>query len=129
MNSDIIFNRWGEPIVESDGKLHIGNMDSMRDWGHVIDYVKAMHLIISAKEAKDYIIATGKLHSVRDFIKAAFDHVGINDWENHVVIDDRFYRPAEKTNLVGDISKISNELGWQPKIKFKKLVELMFEEI
>jgi GDPmannose 4,6-dehydratase len=107
-------------------KLHMGNLDAERDWGFAGDYVEAMWLMLQQKQADDYVIATGKAHSVRDLCEAAFDHVGLN-WKQHVVIDKRFIRPAEVAHLRGDSSKARKKLGWKPKVDFRGLVDMMVD--
>ncbi|MDD4050787.1 MAG: GDP-mannose 4,6-dehydratase [candidate division Zixibacteria bacterium] len=107
-------------------KLMLGNLDAKRDWGFAGDYVRAMWLMTQQKEAGDYVIATGVSHSVRDFVMAAFGHVGL-DWEKHVGTDPRYMRPAEVDFLVGDASKAREVLGWQPEVDFKGLVRMMVD--
>lgn len=107
-------------------KLYLGNLDARRDWGHAIDYVRAMWLILQADKPEDYVIATGESHSVREFLDEAFGHLDL-DWKEHVEIDSRYYRPAEVDLLVGDASKARRLLGWEPTIGFKELVKLMIE--
>jgi len=107
-------------------KLHMGNLDAERDWGFAGDYVEAMWLMLQQKQADDYVIATGKAHSVRELCEAAFDHVGLN-WKKHVVIDKRFIRPAEVTHLLGDSRKARKKLGWKPKVDFRGLVDMMVD--
>ncbi len=107
-------------------KLYLGNLDARRDWGHAVDYVRAMWLMIQADEPDDYVIATGESHSVRDFLDQAFGYLDL-DWKEHVDIDPRYYRPAEVDVLMGDASKARRVLGWEPTISFKELVTLMVE--
>ena len=107
-------------------KLYLGNLDARRDWGYAADYVEAMWLMMQAKEADDYVIATGVTHSVRDFLDAAFGHLDL-DWQDHVEIDPRYYRPAEVDLLQGDASKARQLLGWQPKVSFLEMVKLMVD--
>ena len=107
-------------------ELKLGNLDAKRDWGYAGDYVKAMWLMLQQKKPDDYVIATNETHSVREFVSQAFDYVGLN-WKDYVVIDKRFYRPAEINLLKGDYSKGKRILGWEPKIKFKELVKLMMD--
>src|SRR3954449_6222486 len=92
-------------------ELRIGNLEAKRDWGHAADYVRAMHLMLQQPQPDDYVVASGEAHSVREFCERAFDQVGL-DYKKYVVQDDRFYRPAEVDQLVGDASKI-RQLGWQ----------------
>jgi GDPmannose 4,6-dehydratase len=105
-------------------ELRLGNLDAQRDWGFAGDYVRAMWLMLQQERADDYVIATGRTHAVRDFVRLAFAAVDL-DWERYVVVDPRYYRPAEVDLLVGDPSKALRELGWSPKISFEQLVEQM----
>jgi len=107
-------------------ELRLGNLDAERDWGYAGDYVDAMWRMLQHDIADDFVIATGKTHSVRDFCKAAFSIVDL-DWEEFVVIDPQYYRPAEVDQLVGDYSKARAELGWEPKVGFEELVARMVE--
>ena len=107
-------------------KLYLGNLDARRDWGYAADYVEAMWLMMQAEEADDYVIATGVTHSVKDFLDAAFGHLDL-DWNDHVEIDPRYYRPAEVDLLQGDASKARQLLGWQPKVSFPEMVKLMVD--
>jgi GDPmannose 4,6-dehydratase len=105
----------------------LGNLDAERDWGFAGDYVEAMWLMLQQPRADDYVIATGEAHSIRDFLDAAFAHVGIADWTPHVRQDERFMRPAEVDHLIGDASKAREVLGWKPRVSFPELVALMVE--
>ena len=105
-------------------ELRLGNLDAQRDWGFAGDYVRAMWLMLQQDEADDYVIATGRTHAVRDFVRLAFAAADL-EWEKYVVVDPRFYRPAEVDLLVGDASKARRELGWQPQTSFEELVEQM----
>ncbi len=107
--------------------LAVGNMDVSRDWGFAGDYVHAMWLMLQQDEPDDYVIATGKSHSVRDLQEIAFRHVGIDDWRPYVVQDQRFFRPADVSLLTGDASKAHDELGWYPQVDFQKLIEIMVD--
>jgi GDPmannose 4,6-dehydratase len=107
-------------------ELALGNLDAERDWGYARDYVEAMWLMLQQDEPDDYVIATGKTHSVRELVNRAFDHVGL-DPDKHVRIDPRFLRPAEVEHLVGDYSKARERLGWEPRTSFEDLVDLMVE--
>lgn len=106
--------------------VRIGNLEAKRDWGFAGDYVKAMWLMLQKDKPDDYLICTGKAHSVKDVAEIAFKYVGLN-WENHVVIDKTFYRPAEINTLRGDYSKAKRELGWRPTVKFQDLIKMMVE--
>lgn len=105
-------------------KLYLGNLEAKRDWGYAKEYVEAMWLMLQQSEANDYIIATGESHSVKEFLAEAFSYVGLN-WQEHVEIDPRYYRPAEVDVLLGDPSKAERKLRWKPKTGFKELVRLM----
>lgn len=107
-------------------KLALGNLDARRDWGYAKDYVRAMWLMLQHNEADDFVIGTGETKSVREFCIAAFSHVGLN-YEDYVVQDPRFYRPAEVDLLVSDPSKAEKILGWTPTVRFEELVSLMVE--
>ena len=105
--------------------ISLGNLDARRDWGYAPDYVEAMWKILQNDKPTDYVIATGKDYSVKDFLKIAFEVVGISDWNKHVVIDQKFYRPAEVDVLRGDYSKANKELGWEPKTSLEEMIKKM----
>lgn len=107
-------------------ELRLGNLDAQRDWGWAPDFVRAMWLMLQQPEPDDYVIATGETHSVREFCQIAFAHVGL-DWEGHVVLDDRFVRPAEVDLLIGDPSKAREKLGWSPTVSFPEMVRRMVD--
>ncbi len=107
--------------------LALGNLDAKRDWGFAGDYVEAMWLMLQQDEADDYVVATGETHSIREFLDVAFRRVGIDDWEQYVVQDPRFFRPAEVDLLVGDASRAKQKLGWEPKVSFAALAEMMVD--
>jgi GDPmannose 4,6-dehydratase len=107
-------------------KLYLGNLDAKRDWGYAKEYVEAMWLMLQQDKPDDYVIATNETHSVREFLEVAFSHAGL-DWEKHVEIDPRYFRPAEVELLIGDYSKAKRQLGWEPKIKFTELTRLMVD--
>ena len=109
-----------------DHELHLGNLDAQRDWGYAPDYVEAMWLMLQQDQPADYVIATGETHSVREWVETSFSAAGLN-WQDHVVIDQRFVRPAEVDLLVGDPTKAKTNLGWVPKVKFADLVQIMVE--
>ena len=107
-------------------KLFLGNLDAKRDWGHAADYVEAMWLMLQQEEPDDYVVATGEAYSVREFLEEAFSIAGLR-WQDYVEIDSRYFRPAEVDFLLGDSTKIKQKIGWEPKIKFKQLVRLMYD--
>ena len=107
-------------------KLSIGNLDAHRDWGFAGDYVRAMWLMLQQERPDDYVIATGVSHSVRDLVEIAFARVGL-DWQKYVYQDPDLLRPAEVDHLLGDPSKARKELGWEPQVDFKQLVEMMVD--
>ncbi len=107
-------------------RLSLGNIDALRDWGYAPDYVDALVRIAAQERPADYVVATGVAHTVRDFVVAAFRHVGISDWESHVEIDPHLYRPADPRALVGDPSRL-RALGWRPTVDFEQLVALMVD--
>jgi GDPmannose 4,6-dehydratase len=106
--------------------LSLGTLDSRRDWGFAGEYVEAIWLMLQQETPDDYVIATGETHSVRDFLEAAFNHVGL-DWKKYVHYDERYVRPTEGAQLMGDSSKARQKLNWQPKINFQGLVKLMVD--
>jgi len=107
-------------------ELRLGNLDAKRDWGYAKEYAEAMWLILQQEQPRDYVIATGETHSVRDFVQLAFEHVGL-DYQDHVVVDPLFYRPAEVEILLGDPTRAKTELGWTPRVKFEQLVRMMVD--
>ena len=108
-------------------KLVLGNLDSIRDWGYAKEYVEGMWRILQSDKPDDYVIATGEAHSVKTLVKIAFNHVGL-DWEKYTVTDSKFLRPIDVGHLLGDTTKISNNLNWEPKTKLNELVEKMVDE-
>jgi len=110
----------------SKEKLFLGNLDAVRDWGYAKEYVESMWLMLQQPKATDYVVATGEGATVRDFVQASFSHVGL-DWEKHVEVDQRYMRPTEVDALIGDPSKIQNELSWKAKTHWKELAELMVD--
>ena len=106
--------------------IGLGNLDAQRDWGFAGDYVRAMWLMLQQDRADDYVIATGKTHSVRNLAEVAFAHAGL-DWEKHVRLDKRYLRPAEVDLLIGDPSKAKRELGWSPDVDFERLIQMMVD--
>ncbi len=107
-------------------ELRMGNLDAKRDWGFAGDYVEAMWLMLQQDSPDDYVIATGETHTVEELVKVAFSQAGL-DWEKHVVMDERFLRPAEVDLLVGDPKKAKEKLGWEPKVSFEELVRMMVD--
>jgi GDPmannose 4,6-dehydratase len=107
-------------------KLYLGNLDARRDWGYAGDYVRAMWLMLQQDAPDDYVVCTGQTHSVRELCEVAFGHVGLN-WEDYVVVDLRFVRPAEVDLLVGDASKARESLGWEPTVSFEELIAMMVD--
>jgi len=107
-------------------ELRLGNLDAKRDWGFAGDYVRAMYLMLQQDSPDDFVVATGETYSVREFCEIAFGHVGLN-WEDHVVIDEAFYRPAEVDLLVGDPTKAHDVLGWKPEVGFQDLITMMVD--
>ncbi len=107
-------------------ELRLGNLDARRDWGYAGDYVQAMWLMLQQDEPDDYVIATGETHSVRELCKVAFSYVDLN-YKDYVVVDKKFYRPAEVDLLIGDASKGHAKLGWEPSVTFENLVKMMVE--
>ncbi|MEU8198660.1 GDP-mannose 4,6-dehydratase [Microbispora amethystogenes] len=107
-------------------ELRLGNLEARRDWGFAGDFVRAMHLMLSAAEPEDYVIGTGRTHSVRELVEAAFGAAGL-DWERHVVCDSSLHRPAEVDLLCADPKKARTQLGWEPTVSFEDLVAMMVE--
>ena len=108
------------------GTLSLGNLDARRDWGFAGDYVRAMWLMLQQDAADDYVIATGKSHSVRELVEIAFSHAGL-DWREHVRTDPALLRPAEVDHLIGNPAKAEQELGWRPSVDFAGLVRMMVD--
>jgi GDPmannose 4,6-dehydratase len=119
-------NELGQPLV-ADGKVRLGNLDAVRDWGYAKEYVEAMWLMLQQPQPRDYVIATNTAYTVRDLCDVAFSHVGL-DWRKHVEADEHFMRPTEIAAARGDYSKAKAELGWKPRTQFKELIELMVDE-
>jgi len=108
-------------------ELRLGNLEAQRDWGFAGDYVRAMWLMLQQERADDYVVATGRAHSVRDFVRVAFEAAGLGSFEPYVVVDPAFVRPAEVDVLVGDAGKARRELTWAPQVGFEELVAMMVE--
>jgi GDPmannose 4,6-dehydratase len=141
--SGILFNHEGERRGETfvsrkvsravaqiaaglQARLFLGNLDAIRDWGHATDYVEAIHLMMQQRTPKDYVIGTGEGHTVREFCRLAFGHVGL-DWATFVEVDPRYFRPTEVEELRADPTRAMRELGWRPKVSFEQLVTGMVE--
>jgi GDPmannose 4,6-dehydratase len=107
-------------------QLPLGNLEASRDWGFAGDFVRAMHQMLQQPAPRDYVVATGECHTVREFCELAFARAGLN-WQDHVVVDPAFYRPAEVHQLVGDANLARRELGWQPSVSFRELVDMMVD--
>jgi GDPmannose 4,6-dehydratase len=107
-------------------RLALGNLQAERDWGYAPDYVKAMWMMLQQDEPDDFVVATGRTHTVQRFCELAFDAVGLN-WQSYVEVDERYLRPAEVDLLVGDASKARAQLGWQPSVTFEQMVEIMVD--
>lgn len=113
-------------VAGQQSKLYLGNLDAKRDWGYAKDYVQAMWLMLQQDKPDDYVVATGETHSVRDFLSLAFRYVNLN-WEDYVEFDDRYLRPSEVDLLMGDPTKVQQQLGWQPSVTFDELVAIMVD--
>ena len=107
-------------------QLFLGNLDARRDWGYAGDFVRAMWLMLQQDKAEDYVISTGLDRTIGDFCRAAFEHVGL-DWQEHVVVDPKFFRPAEVNILLGDNTKAKEKLGWVPEVSFEEMVQMMVD--
>jgi GDPmannose 4,6-dehydratase len=107
-------------------KLYLGNLEAERDWGFTGDYVEAMWLMLQQQNPDDYVIATGKAHCVRDLVELAFAAAGL-DWQRHIEVDRRYFRPTEVDALCGDPAKARDVLGWKPRVSFPELVKMMVE--
>ena len=110
-----------------DKKIYLGNLNARRDWGYAPEYVEAMWLILQQNKPGDFVIGTGKSHSIKDFLKIAFNEAGLGNYKKYVDIDPHYYRPTEVDHLVADISKTKKVIGWKPKIKFEQLVRIMLK--
>ncbi len=105
--------------------ISLGNLDAERDWGYAKDYVEAMYLMLQQDEPDDFVIATNRIHTVRDCVQIAFDEAGVDDWERYVTLDPAFLRPAEVDQLKGDFGKAKAKLGWEPTTTFEELIRIM----
>jgi GDPmannose 4,6-dehydratase len=117
----------GNIILKKQDKIILGNIKAKRDWGFAGDYVKAMWLMLQQQTADDYVIATGKSYSVEEFLEKAFEYSGLGDWKNYVEISEKYMRPSDIDDLVGDASKAKKELNWESEMSFEKLVKLMVD--
>ncbi|MEX2192344.1 MAG: GDP-mannose 4,6-dehydratase [Nitrosarchaeum sp.] len=117
----------GNIISKKQDKLILGNIKAKRDWGFAGDYVKAMWLMLQQKTPSDYVIATGKSYSVESFLEKAFDYAKLGDWKDYVEISEKYMRPSDIDNLIGNSSKAKKELNWESEMPFEKLVKLMVE--
>jgi GDPmannose 4,6-dehydratase len=106
--------------------LYLGNMDAKRDWGYAPEYVEGMWRMLQADQPDDFVLATNETHTVKEFVEVAFGHVGL-DWKEFVKYDARYERPAEVDLLIGDPAKAKKQLGWEPKVRFKELVQIMVD--
>jgi GDPmannose 4,6-dehydratase len=106
--------------------LYLGNLDAKRDWGYAPEYVEGMWRMLQADQPDDYVLATNETHTVKEFVQEAFQHVGL-DWEKYIKYDARYERPAEVDLLIGDPAKAKKQLGWEPKVRFKELVQIMVD--
>ena len=125
IRTSIYVNEEGEPIF-LNGKVKMGNLEAKRDWGYAGDYVEAMWTMLQLKKAGDFVIGTGEAHTVQELCTEAFRYVGL-DWTKSVEVDERFIRPTETGPLVADPSKAKEKLGWKPRIKFPKLVQILVD--
>lgn len=107
-------------------RLRLGNLEAKRDWGYAKDFVEGMWLMLQQDRPDDYVLATGETHTVREFCEEAFGYVGL-DYRDYVEVDQRYFRPSEVDLLVGDPSKALHELNWEPKVKFRHLVQIMMD--
>lgn len=119
-------NEIGQPIVNKDWKIEVGNLEASRDWGFAPDYVRAIYKIMQQDKPDDFVIATGETHTVREFLEVAFKHAGL-DYKDHIQINQDFVRPLETGPLTGDSTKARKALGWYPEVKFEELVKKMVD--
>ncbi len=122
-----ISNGVAKIVLGIDKKLYLGNLDAKRDWGYAPEYVESMWLMLQQEKPDDYVIATNETHSVKEFVEKAFDVVDL-DWQKYVEVDKKLLRPLDVDFLHGDYSKAKQKLGWEPKVKFHRLVEIMVKE-
>ena len=121
-----ISNRVAEIKLGLEKELHLGNLDGARDWGFAGDYIQAMWMMLQQPEPRDYVVATGVMHSVKDYVQLAFEYVGL-DWQKHVIVNEKFFRPAEVHQLLGDATLAKKVLGWTPQTSFESLVKMMVD--
>ena len=114
-------------ITKKQDKIYLGNLDAKRDWGFAGDYVQSMWMMLQQEKPSDYVVATGESYSVKDFLKESFNYAGLGDWQNYVETDEKYFRPTDIDNLIGDSSKAKKELGWKQTTQFKELVHLMVD--
>ncbi|KKQ23108.1 GDP-mannose 4,6-dehydratase [Candidatus Wolfebacteria bacterium RIFCSPLOWO2_01_FULL_38_11] len=110
-----------------DKKIYLGNLEAKRDWGYAPEYMEAAWLMLQQENPDDYVVGTGEAHSVKEFLEESFKCVGINNWQDYVVIDKRYFRPAEVEVLIADAQKAKEKLNWEAKTKFNDLVKIMVE--
>jgi GDPmannose 4,6-dehydratase len=113
-------------LAGQERKLYLGNLEAKRDWGYAPEYVEAMWLMLQQEQPEDFVIGTGETHSVKEFLEAAFTYAGL-DWQRHVEIDPRYFRPTEVDVLRADFSKARRQLGWEPRVSFRELVAIMVD--
>jgi GDPmannose 4,6-dehydratase len=116
----------GAILRGEQNELQLGNLEAKRDWGYALDYMEGAWRMLQADEPDDYVLATGETHSVREFLDAAFGYAGL-DLNEHVTIDERYFRPAEVDLLLGDATKAKEKLGWEPAVHFDELVRMMVD--
>jgi GDPmannose 4,6-dehydratase len=121
-----ISNKVAEIKLGLEKELHLGNLEGARDWGFAGDYIQAMWMMLQQPEPRDYVIATGVMHSVKDYVQLAFEYVGL-DWQKYVVVNENLFRPAEVHQLLGDATFAKKVLGWAPQINFESLVKMMVD--
>jgi GDPmannose 4,6-dehydratase len=120
-------NELGEPIIDQNNKIHLGWLEAKRDWGYAKEYAEAMWMMLQQDKPQDFVIGTNTTHTIKELCEIAFSHVGLN-WEDYVMSDKRLLRPTEIKELKGDYSRAKKVLGWEPKISFKELIEMMVDE-
>jgi GDPmannose 4,6-dehydratase len=116
----------GQILRGETEKLPLGNLDAKRDWGYARDYMEGAWRMLQQEEPDDYVLATNETHSVRECLEVAFGHAGL-DWQQHVEVDERYIRPAEVDELIGDFSKAKAQLGWEPTVRFEELIRMMVD--